>query len=121
MARNDKGTADFTSGFRPYPQQGFQIQPQQNYWEGGNFHVPGINAGAPLMTSSMMSNFPALSSILKMQSPPPMSPIGGTPFVGALPTQPSPTQPGRGPARQTKKWWGSSLLDEQGVPPWLRM
>lgn len=85
--------ADFTSGFRPYPQQGFQIQPPQNYWEGGNFHAPGINSGAPLMTSNIMSNFPALSNILKMQSPQPFQQMGGAPFVGALPTPPAPTSP----------------------------
>lgn len=94
MAKNNaNGLADFTSGFRPYPQQGFQIQPPQNYWEGGNFHAPGINAGAPLMTSNMMSNFPALSNILKMQSPPSFFQMGGAPFVGGLPGPLTPTTP----------------------------
>lgn len=93
MAREKQnGLAGFTSGFRPYPQQGFQIQPPQNYWEGGNFHVPGINAGAPMMTSNMMSNFPALSSILKMQSPPSFFQMGGAPLVGGLPTSTPATQ-----------------------------
>lgn len=95
--REDKG--DFVSGFRPYPTQGFQIQPQANYWQGNNFHMPGINPGAPQMTSNMMQQFPQLSNILSMRSPPmPFQgvpgggPFSGAPFVGA-PTSPvSPTQ-----------------------------
>ena len=94
MAKNGSNDlADFTSGFRPYPQQGFQIQPQKNYWQGGNFYAPGVSGSAPMMTSSIMNNFPALAGILKMQSPQPFPQTGGAPFVGALPTPQAPTLP----------------------------
>lgn len=80
------------SGFRDYPQQGFQIQPPSNYWEGNNFMMPGINAGGPTMSSDMMERFPGLAGILRVASPPPMA---GGPFVGGMPMRQRPQVPGR--------------------------
>jgi hypothetical protein len=73
--------ADIKSGFRDYPQAGFQIQPPSNYWEGNNFIMPGINPG-PTMSSDLAERFPGLASILRVPSPPP---LGGGPFVGGMP------------------------------------
>ena len=79
-SRNREDT-ETKSGFMPYPTQGFQIQPPGNYWQGGNFMMPGIS-NSPIMTSSIMDQFPMLRAILLGQSPPP-TPGGG--MVGAMP------------------------------------
>ena len=73
------------SGFRPYPMEGFQIQPPSNYWQGNNFMMPGINPGGPTMTSDLAERFPGLAQMLKAASPPPLA---GGPFVGGAMTSP---------------------------------
>jgi hypothetical protein len=57
------------SGFTPYPAEGFDIVPPQNYWEGGNFMMPGVSQ-SPMMTSNLMQRSPALAPFIEMRSPP---------------------------------------------------
>jgi len=73
------------SGFRAYPDEGFQIQPPSNYWEGNTFIMPGINPGGPTMTSDLSKRFPGLARFLEMPSP---SPMGAGPRVGVRPQSP---------------------------------
>jgi hypothetical protein len=65
-SKDDKG--NFVSGFQPYPASGgFPILPQQNYWDKGNFMMPGVSS--PLMTTDLLQRFPQLSSLFGGQSP----------------------------------------------------
>jgi len=67
---NPPGSAgNFTSGFDPYPRQGFNLAPAPNYWSGNNFMMPGVSGSQPAMTSNLASQFPGLASILAGVSP----------------------------------------------------
>lgn len=65
-SKDEKG--NFVSGFQPYPASGgFPILPQSNYWENGNFKMPGVST--PLMTTDLLQRFPQLAGIFGGQSP----------------------------------------------------
>ena len=116
MAKDDVTTVP--SGFRPYSAQGFQIQAPNNYWQGGNFFMPGISQASPVMTSSIMDRFPGLASVMKSASPPPSySGMAQIPFVGAPMQSPlqSPLTPSSvTPQRRVKR--GKGFMGLLGNP-----
>jgi len=58
---------NFVSGITPYPSEGrFPVVPKQNYWENGNFMVPGMGA---LMPNDILARFPQLAELLSGSSP----------------------------------------------------
>lgn len=68
-------SGDFKSGFRP-PAPGIGQQPAPNYWQGGNFMMPGQNQ--PGMSSDILKRFPQLAAIAGGAGP-------GAPPGGAMP------------------------------------
>ena len=58
---------NFISGLTPFPKDGkFPVIPQQNYWDGGNFMVPGMG---PLMSTSILDRFPQLAGLFGGKTP----------------------------------------------------
>ena len=58
--KDEKG--NFVSGFQPFPAAGaFPIFPQQNYWQDGNFMMPGVSQ--PLMATNLLTRFPQLAEL----------------------------------------------------------
>ena len=62
-----KSDGTFASGITPYPAGGkFPVAPQANYWQGGNFHIPGMGS---VMESSLLQRFPQLAALFGGQAP----------------------------------------------------
>ena len=60
--------SNFVSGIQPYPTNGqFPIVAAQNFWDKGNFMMPGIQT--PLMASTLLDRFPQLASLFGGQTP----------------------------------------------------
>jgi hypothetical protein len=60
--------APWRSGIPEYPTSGqFPIIPQQNYWQGGNFMMPGVQN--PVMMTSLLQRFPQLAGLFGGQTP----------------------------------------------------
>lgn len=58
---------NFVSGITPFPSDGkFPIIPKQNYWEGGNFMIPGMGA---IMSNDVLDRFPQLAGLFGGSSP----------------------------------------------------
>lgn len=76
MSKNPKPAAqppgidangNFVSGITPFPSDGrFPVVPKQNYWQGGNFMVPGMGN---LMSNDILERFPQLASLFGGSSP----------------------------------------------------
>jgi hypothetical protein len=83
--KEDKGPNNFKTGISPYPSNGqFPILPQQNFWQGGNFMMPGVSQ--PLMQTDLLSRFPQLAAIFGGKDPN-TAPSNGAPnMYGFAPT-----------------------------------
>lgn len=58
---------NFVSGVTPFPSDGkFPVVPKQNYWQGGNFMVPGMGN---LMSNDILERFPQLAGLFGGSSP----------------------------------------------------
>ena len=81
----DPGPCNFVTGIQPYPANGqFPIVPQQNYWENGNFMMPGQST--PVMNSDMLSRFPQLATLFGGRSPDVQTASGVPGMAGFPPT-----------------------------------
>jgi hypothetical protein len=56
------------TGLEPYPTNGqFPILAKANYWQDGNFMMPGV--AAPMMSSDLLTRFPQLTGLFGGRDP----------------------------------------------------
>lgn len=100
------------TGFQPYPMNGqFPILPSANYWEGGNFKMPGV--AAPLMSSDLLSRFPQLAGLFGGRDPEQGSNTAVQPGMYGLPPSFGTNPPPEKPEKPKNKRWTrpTPLLD----------